>query len=61
MLSCVGPELEVRAIERATRELRHSRAVVDVRLVLGDLREDRQLLGLLEAAEARACRCPFPA
>ena len=61
MLSCVGPELELRAIERAAGELGHPRAVVDVRLVLGDLREDRQLLGLLEAAEAERRRCPFPA
>src|SRR2546421_2460758 len=29
----------------------HAARIVDVALVLGDLREDRQLLGLLEAAE----------
>ena len=44
--------LEHRAVERAAGELGHARPVVHVRLVLGDLREDRQLLGLLEAAEA---------
>ena len=32
-------------------ELRHPPGLVDVGLVLGDLREDRQLLGLLESAE----------
>ena len=31
---------------------------VHVPLVLGDLREDRQLLGLLEAAEAHASSMP---
>ena len=55
------PQLEQRAIERARGELGHARAVVHVRLVLGDLGEDRQLLGLLEAAQAERHRCPFPA
>src|SRR6185437_16613338 len=45
-------ELEHRAVERAARELGHPRLVVHVRLVLRDLREDRELLGFLEAAEA---------
>ena len=53
--------LEQRAVERAAGQLGHARLVVHVRLVLGDLREDRQLLGLLEAAEAERHRCRFPA
>jgi hypothetical protein len=43
--------LEDRAIERARSELGHPRRIVHVRLVLGDLREDRQLVGLLEPAK----------
>ena len=53
------PHLEHRAIECAARQFRHARPVVHVRLVLGDLREDRQLLGLLEAAEAERHRAGF--
>ncbi len=47
------PHLQHRAVERPAREFGHSRAVVDVRLELGDLREDRQLLGFLKAAQAK--------
>jgi len=50
------PHLEHRAVEAARGDLGHALRVVHVPLVLGDLREDRQLLGLLEAAEAHRHR-----
>ena len=56
MLSWVGPRLRQRHVEAAPGDLGHARRVVHVPLVLGDLGEDRQLLGLLEAAEAHAHR-----
>ena len=48
--------LEHRAIEAAASDLRHALRVVHVALVLGDLREDRQLLGFLETTEAHRHR-----
>ena len=48
--------LEHRAIESASRQLGHARLVVHVRLVLGDFRKNRQLLGLLESAKAERHR-----
>ena len=51
--------LEQCAVEGARGELGHPRPVVHVRLVFRDPREDRQLLGLLEAAEAERHRAGF--
>src|SRR5205085_6547427 len=45
--------LEHGPVEAAPRDLGHALGVVDVPLVPGDLGENRQLLGLLEAAEPR--------
>ena len=45
------PALRQRHVEAAPGVLGDAGGVVDVALVLGDLGEDRQLLGLLEAAE----------
>src|SRR5690606_19419488 len=42
------------AVEAAAGELGHARRVVDVALVLGELLEHGQLVGLLEAAQALA-------
>jgi hypothetical protein len=47
-----GPKLELCAIERASGQLGHARAIVHMRLILGDPGKDRQLLGFLEATEA---------
>ena len=49
-VACVEP----RAVERAAGELGHPRAVVDVRLVLGELLKHRQLIGFLKTAQAHA-------
>jgi hypothetical protein len=46
--------LQHRPVEAARGDLRHALRAADVALELGDLREDRQLLGLLEAAQAHA-------
>jgi hypothetical protein len=51
-----GAHVEHRAVEAARGDLGHALRVVHVALVLGDLREDRQLLGLLEAAQAQRHR-----
>jgi phosphotransacetylase len=51
-----GAHLEHGAVEAARRDLGHPRLVVHVALELGDLREDGQLLGLLEAAQAQRVR-----
>ena len=48
--------LEHCAVEAAARDLRHALRVVHVALVLGDLREDRELLRFLEAAEPHGHR-----
>ena len=47
-----GPQLEQRAVECTCGQLGHPRPVVHVRLIFGNPGEDRQLLGLLEPAQA---------
>ena len=41
-------------VERAAQEFGHALGAIDLHLPLGDLREDRQLLGFLKTAEADA-------
>ena len=50
-----------RHVETAGEQFGHARMLGDMRLIFGDFREDRQLLGLLETAKADACRFPSPA
>jgi hypothetical protein len=51
-----GLALGQRHVAAAPRELGHAGRVVHVPLVLGNLGEDRQLIGLLEATEPHAHR-----
>ena len=53
------PQLEMRPIECTPGQLGDACAVVDVRLVFGDLGKDRQLLGFLESSQAQRHRAGF--
>ena len=54
-----GSHFQLREVERAARKLRHASAVVHMGLELRDPGEDRQLLGLLKAAEPDRCAAGF--
>jgi hypothetical protein len=52
-------QFEHGAVEAARRDFRHALGIVDVSLVLGDLREDGKLLGFLKPAEPHRHRARF--